>query len=55
MSPREIWTGLPKKAVLDLLIEQAEAAEATLIMVTHDHSLLGRFSRVMDFQELVIK
>jgi putative ABC transport system ATP-binding protein len=41
-----------KGAILDLLFEQAEAGGATLIMVTHDHSLLDGFDRVIDFATL---
>ena len=40
-----------KDRVLDLLEEQATAAGATLITVTHDHDLLHRFSRVIDFRD----
>ena len=36
----------------DLLFEQAAAHQATLLMVTHDHSILGRFDRVIDMREL---
>jgi len=35
-------------AIMDLLLAQASAAGATLVMVTHDHSLLGRFDRTVD-------
>lgn len=38
-----------KTLILDLLFEQAEAAGATLLAVTHDHDLLPRFDRVVDF------
>ncbi len=34
--------------VLDLLLEQAAARGAALLMVTHDHGLLGRFDAVVD-------
>ncbi len=40
-----------KDRVLDLLFEVAEAEEATLLVVTHDHDLLGRFGRVIDFRD----
>lgn len=33
---------------LDLLLEQAERRDATVLMVTHDHSVLDRFDRVID-------
>ena len=36
--------------IMDLLFEQA--ADATVVMVTHDHSLADRFDAVMDFGEL---
>ena len=39
-------------AALDLLFEQANEHESTLIVVTHDHSLLSRFDRVLDMREL---
>ncbi len=38
--------------ILDLLFAQAERADATLLMVTHDHSTLDRFDRVVDMAEL---
>jgi ABC-type lipoprotein export system ATPase subunit len=38
--------------VVDLLIRQAKAHKSTLIMVTHDRSLLDSFERVIDFEEL---
>ena len=38
-------------AVLDLLFEQAAAEKATVLAVTHDHELLPRFDRVVDFRE----
>ncbi len=38
-----------KGAILDLLFAQAKAHDATLIAVTHDHELLPRFDRVVDF------
>ena len=34
--------------IVSLLREAAEAAGAGLVMVTHDHGLLGRFPRVID-------
>ncbi len=40
-----------KGRVLDILFEYAETNEATLLTVTHDHALLGRFSRVIDFKD----
>ena len=41
-----------KLATMKLLHEQARAADATLIVVTHDHSLLGSFDRHLDFTEI---
>lgn len=38
-----------KALILDLLFEQARAAEASVLAVTHDHALLPRFDRVVDF------
>jgi ABC-type lipoprotein export system ATPase subunit len=40
-----------KRRILDLLFEQAKENDATLVMVTHDHALLGRFDRVIDFAQ----
>lgn len=37
--------------VLDILFEHARRSEATLVAVTHDHALLDRFDRVVDFKE----
>ena len=39
-----------KGRVLDILIGYAEEREATLVTVTHDHELLERFGRVIDFK-----
>jgi len=41
-----------KHKVLDILLEQVERNDATLVMVTHDHDLLDRFDRVLDMREL---
>jgi putative ABC transport system ATP-binding protein len=41
-----------KQNVVDLLIKQARTDRSTLLMVTHDRSLLGSFERVIDFAEL---
>ena len=38
-----------KGKILDLLFENVESHEATLLAVTHDHELLPRFDRVIDF------
>jgi len=37
--------------VLDLLFECARDAGATLVVITHDHDLLHRFDRVLDFKQ----
>lgn len=39
-----------KVRILDLLFRAAERRRATLLAVTHDHELLPRFGRVVDFQ-----
>ena len=41
-----------KQNVVDLLIQQARVEKSTLLMVTHDHSLLDSFERVINFEEL---
>ena len=41
-----------KAAALDLLFAQAGEAGAALLCVTHDHELLPRFDRVVDFADL---
>lgn len=38
-----------KGKILDLLFENVDAHDATLLAVTHDHELLPRFDRVIDF------
>ena len=40
-----------KARILDLLFERAEAAGAAVLAVTHDHELLPRFDRVLDFTQ----
>ncbi len=40
-----------KMLILDLLFRQAELAGAGVLAVTHDHALLPRFDRVVDFAE----
>ena len=37
-----------KQNVVDLLVEQAKRNNSTLVMVTHDESLLGKFDSVLD-------
>ena len=39
-----------KNVILDLLFESVNDNDATLLAVTHDHELLSRFDRVIDFQ-----
>ena len=41
---------LNKGRVLDILFDYAREAGATLVTVTHDHELLDRFERVVDFK-----
>ncbi|KUF10242.1 ABC transporter ATP-binding protein [Pseudoponticoccus marisrubri] len=40
-----------KARILDLLFRQAEEAGAAVLAVTHDHELLPRFERVLDFAQ----
>jgi putative ABC transport system ATP-binding protein len=42
-----------KQNVVDLLIEQARLNCSTLLMVTHDHTLLSSFSRVLDMHSVI--
>jgi putative ABC transport system ATP-binding protein len=42
-----------KVRILDLLFRAAERRGASLLAVTHDHELLPRFDRVIDFRALV--
>lgn len=41
------------RTIVSLLLDQAEKTRATVLMVTHDHSLLTRFSHVLDLEQLV--
>jgi ABC-type lipoprotein export system ATPase subunit len=41
-----------KNVILDLIFEEAAAEGATLVAVTHDHGLLPKFDRVVDFSAL---
>ena len=41
-----------KQIVVDLLVEQARRNNSTLLMVTHDESLLGKFSSVVDMRHV---
>ncbi|MEY2680893.1 MAG: hypothetical protein RL661_1124, partial [Pseudomonadota bacterium] len=36
---------------LDVLFRTLDRESASLIAVTHDHELLGRFDRVIDFSD----
>jgi len=40
-----------KDRILDLLFQAVDEHEATLLAVTHDHELLKRFDRVVDFND----
>lgn len=40
-----------KTRILDLLFQSVEDHNATLVAVTHDHELLDRFDRVIDFRD----
>lgn len=41
-----------KGAMLDLLFARAAEMDATVLAVTHDHDMLLRFDRVIDFATL---
>ena len=41
-----------KQRIMNLLFDQAKELEATLVVVTHDHALLDRFDRVVDFDRI---
>lgn len=43
-----------KHLILDLLFSEAALVGATIVAVTHDHELLGRFDRVVDFRDLLV-
>jgi ABC-type lipoprotein export system ATPase subunit len=40
-----------KMLILDLIFRSVEHHDATLLAVTHDHELLNRFDRIVDFQD----
>lgn len=42
-----------KQHILDLIFHYIQQSGATLLAVTHDHDLLDRFDRVMDFQAFI--
>jgi putative ABC transport system ATP-binding protein len=58
LSPRIILADEPtgnldpvnSERIVSLLLEESSRANATLIMVTHDHSLLPHFERVVPFE-----
>jgi len=39
-----------KEKILDLLFKSVDQHKATLLAVTHDHELLPRFDRIVDFK-----
>jgi ABC-type lipoprotein export system ATPase subunit len=41
-----------KQNVVDLLVEQAQRNNSTLLMVTHDESLLNKFGSVLDMRHI---
>ncbi|MGA0419709.1 MAG: ABC transporter ATP-binding protein, partial [Phycisphaerales bacterium] len=43
----------PAAVAADLLVEAARRGGRTLFMVTHDHSLLDRFDRVVEMRSLL--
>ena len=43
------------RRVMDELIEFAGEERATLVVVTHDHAILERFGRVVDFQDFYVE
>jgi putative ABC transport system ATP-binding protein len=42
-----------KSAILDILLDQAQQNQASLIVATHDHDLLPSFDQTIDFQKLI--
>jgi len=42
-----------KTKILDLLFKSVAMEKATLLAVTHDHELLPKFDRVIDFKEFI--
>ena len=42
-----------KAHILDLLFDVVQAHESTLLAVTHDHELLPRFDRTVDFNDFL--
>ncbi len=44
-----------KNRILDLLFEAVDQQQATLLAVTHDHELLKKFDRVVDFKDFQVE
>ncbi len=44
-----------KTRILDVLFRSVDKSKATLIAVTHDHELLNRFDRVIDFKDYCLQ
>jgi ABC-type lipoprotein export system ATPase subunit len=42
-----------KEHVLDRIFDYAQSHGTTLVTVTHDHGILDRFERVIDFKEFL--
>jgi putative ABC transport system ATP-binding protein len=42
-----------KHIILDYLLKDVKQQQTTLVVVTHDHQLLPRFQRVIDFSSLI--
>ena len=42
-----------KGIALDFLFDYVRERNATLVTVTHDHQLVDRFDRVIDFQDFL--
>ena len=40
-----------KRRIIEILFDRASEVKATLVVVTHDHSLLDGFDRVVDFEQ----
>jgi ABC-type lipoprotein export system ATPase subunit len=61
LSPRIILADEPtgnldpvnSERIVRLLLEESSRANATLIMVTHDHSLLPHFERIVPFTQFL--
>ena len=43
-----------KQLILDALFEATSTNHTTLLAVTHDHELLGRFDRIVDFRNFLV-